>query len=131
MAVEQAWKIPPQSASEDEKLSWLRSAVSEGEQYLQRQRSYSSLNRSIDTLMGRRRDRLSDKLSQTFVNWQKRYVREIVETLSNLRIIPAFSTDRTSQYAKHVTVLNKMFSAWYSMTHAERAIRQALQWAAA
>src|SRR5206468_4245462 len=112
MSVEQAWKIPPREADEDSKLAWLKEAIHEGEEYLQRQRAYSSLNASINTLMGRRRDRLSDKLSQTFVNWQKRYVREIVETLSNLRIIPAFSTDRTSQYAKHVTVLNKMFSAW-------------------
>ncbi len=114
---------------DDEKLGWIREALQQGTAYLQSQRSYRDLDRALEIISGPSEERISKNLSRAHANRLKRQIREVVATESNIRPYWYFKSDN-SDYSAHSDVLNKLTSAWYLGTFADRSIREALQWAA-
>jgi hypothetical protein len=130
------WRIPPQYnfrgelTSSDNKISWLREALGEAENYQRTQRSYVDMDRALDVVAGvsPADTRQARTLSGVRVNRAKRNVRELVATLSNLRPMWGYKNDNHA-FDKQALILNKMVNAWWLNTFADRAIRKALQYA--
>lgn len=116
-------------SSEDDILGWMREAMQQGMTYLQSQRAYMDLDRALDIIGGPREERMSKSLSRVHANRLKRQIREVIATESNIRPDWYYKTDN-SEFDHNAMVLNKMTSAWYLSTFADRSIREALQWAA-
>jgi hypothetical protein len=133
---ESEWKAPPEydqrgeRTPADKKIGWLREAIGEAESYMRQQRSYIDMDRALDVVAGVSASdiRQARTLSGVRVNRAKRNVRELVATLSNLRPMWGYKNDN-HDYDQHALILNKMVSAWWHNTFADRAIRKALQYA--
>lgn len=133
---ESDWKMPPMHqpdgtlTSSDTKIGWLRESIEEAENFQRTQRSYIDMDRALDVVAGVSANdtRQARTLSGVRVNRAKRNVRELVATLSNLRPMWGYKNDN-HEYDPHALILNKMVNTWWHNTFADRAIRQALQYA--
>jgi hypothetical protein len=133
---ESDWKMPPEfnlrgeKTNSDAKIGWLREAVAEAENTMRTQRSYIDMDRALDVIAGvsAADTRQARTLSGVRVNRAKRNVRELVATLSNLRPMWGYKNDN-HEFDQQALILNKMVSAWWHNTFADRAIRRALQYA--
>lgn len=72
----------------------------------------------------------SDKLSRARIPRIKRQVRELVGTLANLRPTWDYTSNDPRKYETNAGVINKLHRSWYFSEEVDRAIRQALQFAA-
>lgn len=122
------WLSPPLGASESDKLGWLITTHQEGMDYLRNQRAYRSAMRGLEVISDDRSDSSDVALSRTRYNLVKRAIKEIVATLSNLRVIPDYQT--LAQYKNQQDVLNRRYKAWWYSQKIGRVIKRCLQWAA-
>lgn len=122
------WLAPPLGDSEENKLGWLRATFQEGTDYLRNQRAYKSAMKGIDIVADDRSDVSDVSLSRVRYNLVKRAIKEIVATLSNLRVIPDYQT--LNQYKDQQDILNKRYKAWWYSQRVGRVIKRCLQWAA-
>lgn len=120
--------IPSQNATEDSRLGWLKESVREGETYLRSQTGYTDIKRGKEIIAGIHMSKIPEQLSKINVNLQKRLIRDVVATMSNLRPLWGYSTDNQN-LDKEAEVLNKLLLSWYQSTFADRGIRKALQYA--
>src|SRR5438105_1964605 len=81
------WKCPPENASEQKKLGWLREAIQQGDGYLRSQRAWPDLDVAFDALSGDDDGPRRPSLSSVKFPIVKRGIREIVAAMSNLRVI--------------------------------------------
>jgi len=133
---ESDWKMPPlfnykgEDTPSDKKIGWLREAIGEAETSQKQQRAYVDMDRALDVVAGVSANdtRQARSLSGVRVNRAKRNVRELVATLSNLRPMWGYKNDN-HDFDQHALILNKMVTAWWHNTFADRAIRKALQYA--
>jgi hypothetical protein len=123
-----AYRVPGQNAPEKDKLGWVLRSISQGENHLMSQRAYEDMDRAIEIIAGKTAPR-PERLSQLHLNRVKRQIREVVGTLSNLRPMWGYKSDNPA-YDKHVEILNKLILSWWHNQFADRAIREALQYAA-
>ena len=121
------YRVPPASASPDEKLDWAKTQVQGGESFLESQRAYSDIEESRDIIAGAVKEKIPRSLSKVKSNRTKRQVRDIVGTLSNIRPTWSFKTDNEN-YSGQASVLNKMSIAWWYNTFADRSIKETLQY---
>lgn len=119
---------PSQNALEDNRLAWLKHAVEEGETFLQNQTGWSDIKKGKEIIAGLFNAKLPEQLSRINVNLQKRLIRDVVSTMSNLRPLWGYSTDN-QQLDKQAEVLNMLLIGWYQSTFADRALRKGLQYA--
>jgi len=129
------WQAPPAAVRESQKLGWLDDSVAEGGAWLRSQRGYADIPKALNTLAGRDSsgptgDSPADYRSRLNTNRLKRNVREVVSTLSKLRPLWGYQSDN-SAYKSHAEMMNNVTLAWYLESFADRAIRDALQYAAA
>jgi hypothetical protein len=124
----QSWACPAQEADEKTKLGWFNRCLAQGEAYLQSQQAFEDMDRAIEIIAGKM-SRRPDKLSQLHINRIKRQIREVVGTLSNLRPMWGYKSDNPI-YDRHTEILNKLILGWWHSQFVDRAIREALQYAA-
>lgn len=124
-----SYKAPDANAKPDEKLGWAKSARSEGQQFLETQPAYRSIDESIGILQGITKENIPKNLSKVKVNRIKRSVREYVAFMSKLRPIWGYKVDN-SDFAPQAVILNKLLKAWWFNTFADRGLRSGLQYAA-
>jgi hypothetical protein len=125
------WQVPGWAVRDTQKLGWLDESVQEGQSWLRSQRGYSDISKALNTLAGRdTTDSPADYRSRLNTNRLKRNVREVVGTLSKLRPLWGYQSDN-SAYKSHAEMMNNVTRAWYLESFADRAIRDALQYAAA
>lgn len=122
------WLAPSLGASEDVKLGWLRNTHQEGMDYLKNQRAYRSALKGLEVIADDRSNPSDVSLSGTKYNLVKRAIKEIVSTLSNLRVIPDYQT--LDQFKDQEDVLNKRYKAWWYGQQVGSVIKRCLQWAA-
>lgn len=124
------YEFPRREADEKAKLAWLQQGCREAETYLTGQRAYADIDRAIDVLNGSDDpERNKDSLSRVKVNRLKRQIREAVATLSNLRPLWGYKSDNP-QFEHQTEILNNLVLSWWHNSFADRAIREALQYAA-
>lgn len=119
---------PSQNALEDSRLGWLKHAVQEGETFLENQSGYEDIKRGKEIIAGLFNAKLPEQLSRVNVNLQKRLIRDVVSTMSNLRPLWGYSTDN-QQLDAQAEQLNKLLIGWYQSTFADRGLRKGLQFA--
>lgn len=120
---------PPFTATEDAKLGWLKEAVREGETFIRNTTSYQDFERAKNIIAGIHEAKIPAQLSRITVNMEKRLIREIVGTMSNLRPFWGFDTDN-KDFDSQVNILNKLLLNWYLSTFADRWIKKWAQYAA-
>lgn len=129
MAINQ-YIIPSQNATEDARLGWLKECVREGDTFLRNQTGFTDIKKGKEIIAGLQLNKLPEQLSRINVNLQKRLIRDVVATMSNLRPLWGYSTDNQN-LDKQGEMLNKLLVSWYQSTFADRGIRKGLQYAGA
>ncbi len=123
------WDGKQNTSSADALLGWMREAVREGEWFLKNQTGYEFIPMSYRLLYDIGFDELPATLSKTSNNFVKRDVRELVESLANIRPTATFTSDNPI-YDDQADVLNKGWRAWYTDQMVDRDIRGSLQYTA-
>lgn len=120
--------IPSAQSAEKDKLATIDRWIGQGEAFIRSSRAYDDMEKAIEIIAGTQTKRPA-QLSQLHLNRVKREIREVVGTLSNLRPLWGFKSDNPL-YDRHVEILNKLMLAWFHTKFVDRAIREALQYAA-
>lgn len=121
----QEWK----PCAKEELFSWSQQMIQDAQSFLRLQPAYKYISEGIDiingdAMLGSQVQSLSSVRTESTV----RNTREIVAAQTNLRIIPTFKSE-AEEYREQNTILNKGFMCWQNMTFADRALRQAWQYA--
>lgn len=124
-----SWQAPAFELSDERKLAFCRQAIESGIRWVQEQCSSDDLQRGLDILSGKTGGNASSKWAQITTGDLKRYIREIVETLANIRPFWGYQTDNES-FRKEADMLNKVTKAVYLESFVDRSLRDALQFGA-
>lgn len=130
------WQVPEYRS---DKSNWkdvhqfLTQAVSDGSEFMQQSPGFTQLEESIRLLSGAPTDDLQKLQKNGYSKVQtsrlKRDLREMVNSLSEVRWIPGYHAENKSQN-KAADNLNKYGENWYYTTFADLKIRKGLQWMA-
>src|SRR6266436_8575367 len=126
------WQCPAAASSEDRKISWINSVCDEGIAWCKSQRGYPDWKRALDVISGR------DDLTQAVASYRtkvatnrlKRNIQEITGTLAKLRPMWGYYSDNKA-YTANAEMFNKVARFWYLKQAADRAVHDALDYAAA
>lgn len=118
---------PPRTATEENRLAWLKEALREGETYIRNSTAFADFKRGKEIIAGLQQNKIPEQLSRINVNLQKRLIRDVVATMSNLRPLWGYSTDN-KDLDQQAEVLNKLLVAWYQSTFADQGIKKGLQY---
>ncbi|MFZ3343331.1 MAG: hypothetical protein WA213_20810 [Terriglobales bacterium] len=124
-----SWQIPEFERSDDTKLGFLRRCISQGIAWQQENCNSTSMQKAMDILAGKTGGQLSSKWAHFTTGDLKRGVLEIVETLSDIRPYWGYSTDNKS-FLEQANMMSKTAKAIYMESFVDRAIKDALQYAA-
>lgn len=113
----------------DKILSWSNEIIQQGTTYLRLQPAYPYIQAGIDLINGINNPSTIQTLSDAKTESVVRNLKELIAAQSNLRIIPNFKT-AVSEFENQAAILNKAYMSWQTMVFADRAIRQAWQYAA-
>jgi len=125
------WQCPPAATSEAHIIGWLNSVTEEGLAWIKSQRGYGDFRKALDTISGR--DTLQTTAayrSHVNTNRLKRNLRQVVGTMAKLRPMWGYHSDNKA-YKDQAQMMNQVTKAWYLEAFADRAIKEALQYAAA
>src|ERR1019366_559937 len=92
------FRCPPQSASHDTKVGYIRELVQTGEQWLKQQRAYASIDEALDLVLSVPEEQLPKDMSKIRIPRTKRQIRELVSIMANLRPTAANVTDNAQFY---------------------------------
>lgn len=123
------YTMPMYSTTEDVRLGFLKESVREGETFIRNQVGYTDFAQAKQIIAGIMSNKISEQLSKINVNMEKRLIREIVATMSNLRPLWGYSNDNPDLDTNTVE-LNKLLLSWYQTTFADRKIKKWCQLAA-
>jgi hypothetical protein len=123
------YTMPPVTSGEEYRIGWLKESVREGETFIRNATASIDMSQAKDIIAGVHQNKIPQQLSRMNVNLQKRLIRDIVSTMSNLRPLWGYDTDN-KELDKQSVILNRLLLNWYQNTYADRAIKKALQYAA-
>lgn len=123
------WQVPPQASDDRRKLGWIDEATEDGQAWLGSQRGTYDWKKALDVISGRMLKQVPEYRSQVNTNHLKRNIREIVGVLSKIRPIGSYSSDNPA-YLPNCGMMNKLTRALYQQQFFDRAIKDALYWAA-
>ncbi|MDE2099396.1 MAG: hypothetical protein KGL39_19245 [Patescibacteria group bacterium] len=124
-----SWQAPPFERPDSVKLAFVKQAIEAGRKWNEDQCSSENLKRGLDILSGKSGSTLSGKWATITTGDLKRGIREIVETLANIRPFWGYQTDNDA-FRDEANMMNKVTKAVYLESFVDRAIRDALQFAA-
>ncbi len=116
------------AGTSDSILGWAREAIQQGKTYLRLQPAYPYIQDGLDLLNGDLHKSKVQTLSDARTELCVRNVKELVASISNIRIIPSFTTE-SEDFKSQQSLLNKLYIAWQTMTFADRSIRKGWQYA--
>ncbi len=125
------WQCPPSAVDESHRLGWLNETVEEGQAWIRSQRGSGDFYKALETISGRDTStslQRPDYRSKVNPNRLKRNVREVVGALAKLRPMWGYHSDN-SAYKGQAEMMNKVTKAWYLEAFADRAVKEALQYA--
>lgn len=113
----------------DKTLSWSKEVIQQGLAYLRLQPAYPYIQEGMDLINGTTDPSQLATLSSAKTESVVRNLKELIAAQSNIRVVPSFKT-AVEEYADQASILNKAYMSWQRMVFADRAIRQAWQYAA-
>lgn len=117
--------LPP---SASDLLGWSREMVQQSRAYLRLQPAYPFIQDGMDLVNGDYMRNKVQTLSGAKTDLTLRNLRELNASQTNLRIIPAFTTE-VPECKQQSNILNKLNMAWQQRTFADRSIRSSWQYA--
>ena len=123
-----SYTVPSRLLKEDVRLGWLQDAVREGETFIRNQTAYMDFPNAKNIVAGMQRGKIPQQLSKINVNLQKRIIRDVVATMSNLRPLWGYASDN-EELAQESEMLNKLLINWYQSTFSDIQIKKCLQYA--
>lgn len=125
-----SWQCPPFEALDTTKLAFCQRAIEQGIKWNEEQCSSEELKRGLDILAGKTGGVLSGKWAQITTGDLKRAIREIVETLADIRPFWGYQTDNDA-FRDQSNMMNKVTKSIYLESFVDRSLRDALQFGAA
>lgn len=110
-------------------LGWSREAIQQARSYLRLQPAYPYIQEGLDLINGETQKQKVATLSDARTELVVRNIKELVASISNVRIIPAFKTE-IDQYKAQQSTLNKTYMVWQAITFSDRVMRKGWQFAA-
>lgn len=123
---EMSWQVPRLETPQEDRAAWVEEQLSEGEGWLEDQRSYKDLSRNLKIFDGIIEDGVASSL---VTNGLKYDIRKFIETISEVREIGSYGTD-AAQYKAFATMINKVCKGIYLEASFPRCVRKALQFSA-
>jgi hypothetical protein len=123
------WAAPPFEAPDDKKFGFCRQAIESGIKWVEEQSSTEDVRRALDILSGKTGSPTSGKWANITTGDLKRAIREIVETLANIRPFWGYQTDNEA-FRDEANMMNKVTKAVYLESFVDRSLRDALQFGA-
>lgn len=124
------WQCPNFEASDETKLGFVRRAIEFGIKWNQDHIDAKSMQKAMDILAGKSGGEISSNWSKFTTGDLKRAVTEIVETLADIRPFWGYNTDNKA-FLDHANMMSKTAKAIYLECFVDRALKDALQMAAA
>jgi hypothetical protein len=124
------WQCPAFEADDVTKLGFVRRAIEYGIKWNEDHIDQKSMQKAVDILAGKTGGDVSSKWSKFTTGDLKRGVTEIVETLADIRPFWGYNTDAKA-FEKHANMMSKVAKSVYLECFVDRALRDALQMAAA
>ena len=127
-----SWQLPPAATAESDRIGWLDDATGDGLAWLKSQRGFKDFRKALDTISGMdtQPTYAASYRSRVNPNRLKRNIREVVSVMSKLRPFWGYHSDNKA-FAPQALMMNKVTRAWYLESFADRAVKEALQYAAA
>jgi hypothetical protein len=120
------WQVPRLEEPAEKRAAWVEEQLSEGEGWMEDQRSYKDLAKNLKIFDGIIDDGISSSL---ITNGLKYDIRKFIETISEVREIGSYGTDAV-QYKAFATMVNKVCKGIYLEAGFPRCVRKALQFSA-
>ena len=124
-----SWQCPNFEAPDAKKLGFCKQAIESGRKWVEDQCSSEDLKRALDILSGKSGSSLSGKWASITTGDLKRAIREIVETLADIRPFWGYQTDNDA-FRDEANMMNKVTKSVYLESFVDRSLRDALQFAA-
>jgi hypothetical protein len=124
-----SWQAPPFEAPDAKKLGFCKQAIESGIKWVEEQCSSEDLQKALDILAGKTGNDLSGKWGSITTGDLKRAVREIVETLADIRPFWGYQTNNDA-FKDQADMMSKLTRSIYLECFVDRALRDALQFAA-
>lgn len=124
-----SWQIPPFESDDAAKLGFVKRAIDFGIQWNQDHIDNRSMQKAMDILSGKSGGDISNSWAKFTTGDLKRAVTEIVETLADIRPFWGYSTDNKA-FLDHANMMSKTAKAIYLECFVDRALKDALQFAA-
>lgn len=121
------WQPPLKESPGREKINWVNEVVSATEGLVTKQPGYRDMNAAVDMISGRQQNRISESRSRLFIPRDKRALREVVASISDIRSVDGFTTENKS-YLENAELFNKVWKAQYFEAKFPAAIKKAVQW---
>ena len=128
-----SWQVPKIGSDLKTVREWSWQQVTDGRNFQESSPGFEQLEKSVKLLSGSPSDKLSklqqDGYSKVHTNRLKRNIREMVNSLSEIRWNPGFSSQST-EVRGAIDTLNKTGNWWYSSQSIDLKIKKVLQWMA-
>lgn len=132
-SVRRTWQVPKYGSIREDVLTWCRQQKDDGLDYLGAEPGFQQLEESIRIISGRCSDAVLEKqgkgYSRAQTNRLKRNLREMVNSLSDIRFTPGYHSDSNEAQDK-AELLNRVAYSWYVSEFIDVKIKQAVQWSA-
>jgi hypothetical protein len=126
---EVSWQALPFEANDKDKLGFVRRAIEQGIRWNQDHMDATSMQKAMDIIAGKSGGEVSSRWSRFTTGDLKRAVTEIVETLADIRPFWGYNTDN-KVFEAHANMMSKTAKAIYLECFVDRALKDALQFAA-
>jgi hypothetical protein len=124
-----SWQAPVFEAPDATKLAFVKQCIDFGIKWNQEYCPNNVIEQALSILSGKTGCATSNKWSDFTTGDLKRAVREIVETLSNIRPFWGYQTD-SAAFRSEADMMNKLVKSIYLESFMDRSIKDALQFAA-
>jgi hypothetical protein len=124
-----SWQAPPFESADDKKLAFCKQCIETGSKWVEDQCNAADLQKALDILAGKSGSNLSGKWAMITTGDLKRAVREIVETLADIRPFWGYQTDNDA-FRDEANMMNKVTKSVYLESFVDRSLRDALQFGA-
>lgn len=119
----------PDAANEAAVLTWIRSALEEGEAFIKQDPSYPKMDKNQEYVMGNQlRGRRPSYVPEIIVNRTKKAIRTHVSTLTDIRPMFAYKTENP-HFKAHSELLNTLAVVWWINNFADLDLADAIRYA--
>ena len=125
-----SWQCPPFEATDSTKLKFIKQAIQFGIKWNQDHIDEKAMQKAQDIFAGKTGGDVSTAWSKFTTGDLKRAVTEAIETLADIRPMWGYSTENKA-FRAHSDMMSKTAKATYLECFVDRAIKDALQFAAA